>query len=121
MQINLWGGVNKPGIHYVPIRTDLMTLLSFAGGPTEAAKLSEVVIKRKIASDGADQQLLRVNVEDALSGKSGLNPVLQANDIVMIPVSKPLISQNTLSVIAVTGGILSIVIAGFIIQNQLKK
>src|SRR4051812_16725778 len=46
MRVNLWGAVGKPGIHFVPAQTDLVTLLSFAGGPSEAAKMSGLYIKR---------------------------------------------------------------------------
>ena len=33
MRINLWGAVGKPGIHHVPAKTNLINLLSYAGGP----------------------------------------------------------------------------------------
>ena len=26
MRVNLWGAVNRPGIHHIPIKTDLMSL-----------------------------------------------------------------------------------------------
>src|SRR4051812_38256259 len=45
--INLWGAVGKPGIHHVPTRTDLVTLISLAGGPTGDASLGDVSIKRR--------------------------------------------------------------------------
>src|SRR5207244_1830868 len=47
MKVNLWGAVNRPGIHYVPLRTDLVTLLSYAGGPMPNAEMDQMLIKRR--------------------------------------------------------------------------
>jgi polysaccharide export outer membrane protein len=44
--INIWGYVQKPGQYMVPDNTDLVALLSFAGGPTENAKLNFIRIIR---------------------------------------------------------------------------
>jgi polysaccharide export outer membrane protein len=44
--VNIWGFVQKPGQYMVPDNTDLIALLSFAGGPTENAKLNHIRIIR---------------------------------------------------------------------------
>jgi len=46
MPINVWGSVGNPGRYEVPISTDLIQLLSFAGGPTPEAKMSSIKISR---------------------------------------------------------------------------
>jgi NADH:ubiquinone oxidoreductase subunit F (NADH-binding) len=46
MPINVWGHVRNPGRYEVPISTDLIQLLSFAGGPMPEARLSAVKISR---------------------------------------------------------------------------
>lgn len=46
MPINLWGYVKNPGRYEVPISTDLVQLLSFAGGPLAEASLTDVKITR---------------------------------------------------------------------------
>lgn len=164
MQVNLWGGVTKPGIHYVPVHTDLITLLSYAGGPVEGAKLNEIVIKRKvvvpapslgvglgsIAPEGAPspatadspgavpglqppvrpsaqleekEQTLHVNLEDFINGgrNGALAPPLQANDIVFVPVTKPVVSSNTVLVITILGTLASVVVAGVLVEQQIHK
>ena len=45
----VWGQVKKPGLYIVPDDTDLLTILSLAGGPTETAKLSQIKIIRPTA------------------------------------------------------------------------
>jgi polysaccharide biosynthesis/export protein len=44
--VNIWGFVMKPGQYMVPDNTDLVALLSFAGGPTEEARLTHIRIIR---------------------------------------------------------------------------
>jgi protein involved in polysaccharide export with SLBB domain len=53
MQVNLWGFVKNPGRYEVPSSTDLVQLISFAGGPVEYAKMDEVKITHAVRSDSA--------------------------------------------------------------------
>lgn len=51
MPINLWGYVKNPGRYEVPISTDLVQLVSFAGGPLADASLTDVKITRVMRRD----------------------------------------------------------------------
>jgi len=64
MQVNLWGFVKNPGRYEVPSSTDLIQLISFAGGPVQYAKLDEVKLTRLILNDstGAKQEII-LNLE----------------------------------------------------------
>jgi hypothetical protein len=53
MSINLWGYVRNPGRYEVPISTDLIQLLSYAGGPLADADLGSVKISRVVRRDDA--------------------------------------------------------------------
>lgn len=44
--INIWGEVNKAGLHYIPIDTDLVLGLSLAGGPKSSANLTGIKVTR---------------------------------------------------------------------------
>ncbi len=44
MQVNIWGSVRNPGRYEVPTSTDLVQLVSFAGGPTTDAEIDEVQV-----------------------------------------------------------------------------
>jgi hypothetical protein len=46
IRVNIWGFVLKPGQYMVPKDTDLISLISFAGGPLEQAKMKTVKIIR---------------------------------------------------------------------------
>ena len=46
--INLWGHVRNPGRYEVPISTDIVQLVSYAGGPLSEADLGSVKIARVV-------------------------------------------------------------------------
>jgi hypothetical protein len=56
MQVNLWGFVKNPGRYEVPSSTDLIQLISFAGGPVQYAKLDEVKLTRLILNDSTGRK-----------------------------------------------------------------
>jgi len=126
MNVNVWGYVLKPGQYVVPRHTDLITLISFAGGPREGANLGEVRIIREStaaltngnAANGHEKKIpiLTVNVNDHIEkGKSGILPVLRAGDTVIITESggskfqKFLGFSSFLSVIAATASVALII------------
>ncbi|MDP8268784.1 MAG: SLBB domain-containing protein [Candidatus Tenebribacter davisii] len=78
----IWGQVRKPGLYIVPDDTDLLTLISSAGGPTENAKLSKVKIIRS-TMDG--DKIIEVDLKEYLdTGQPELIPVLKPGDTVII-------------------------------------
>jgi len=101
MNVNVWGYVLKPGQYLVPRHTDLITLISFAGGPREGANLNKIRIIREettALTNGHDENdsdarnwqsqkipILMVNVNDHIKkGRRGALPVLRAGDTVII-------------------------------------
>ncbi len=46
--VNVWGEVNKTGLHFVPIDTDLVQGLSLAGGPKSTASLDKIKLTRNV-------------------------------------------------------------------------
>lgn len=115
MKVNLWGAVNRPGIHHVPVNTDLMSLMSYAGGPTSKAILDEVTIKRDL---GKKRKLIRIDVEELVGGVSHHHVELAPNDIVVIPASEPLISQDTVTMITLISVVASTVLAFVLIDQR---
>ena len=103
MNVNVWGFVRKPGQYVVPRHTDLISLISFAGGPIEGASLNTVKIIRAgqtllVSSDKdnisnelsytARAPILEVKVKEHMqNGDIGKIPILEAGDTVVIPQS----------------------------------
>jgi len=72
----IWGQVRNPGLYKIPDNTDLLTLISSAGGPTENAKLSKVKIIRPTAEG---EKIIYVD----------LNNYMKTGDMTLIPILKP--------------------------------
>lgn len=78
----IWGQVKQPGLYIVPDDTDLLTLLSSAGGPTENAKLSKVRIIRPTLEG---EKVIMVDLEKYMqTGDSNLIPVIKPGDTVIL-------------------------------------
>ncbi len=78
----IWGQVKKPGLYIVPDNTDLLTLISSAGGPTENAKLSKI---RIIRTTEEGDKVIWVNMKKYLeTGDPDLIPVLKPGDTVVV-------------------------------------
>ena len=114
MRVNIWGFVRKPGQYMVPTDTDLISLMSFAGGPAEQAKIKSIKIVRtnpaevkttaaeRSSSGGVNrsmpvmagevskskteaQRVLQINVKEYLAtGRSELIPPLMPGDTVIV-------------------------------------
>ncbi len=86
MKVNVWGAVQKPGSQYVPDGTDLISVLSAAGGPIEGAKLSKVRLVRNF--DGEKHNVV-INVNQCLKkGEVELLPEIKPGDTIIVPKSK---------------------------------
>lgn len=84
MEVNVWGFVNKPGQYMVPLQTDLVSLLSYAGGPREEAKIKNIKVVR-INAAGDSSIVLDVDVKKFVeTGDFLQNPVLKPGDTVVV-------------------------------------
>lgn len=83
IKVNVWGQVAQPGQYMIPDKTDLISLISFAGGPTEDARISNVRLIRKWEGQ---QKVLSVDVQHYLdTGDTSHIPVLMPEDTVVVP------------------------------------
>ena len=81
--VNIWGFVLKPGQYMVPNKTDLITLLSFAGGPKEGAKISKIHIVR--SDPNARRNVFKVDIKRYLeTADAKLIPILKPGDTIVV-------------------------------------
>ncbi len=87
MRVNVWGAVANPGSQYVPDQTDLIGLLSAAGGPLENAKLSKVKLIRNF---NGERKNTVINVGRCLK-KDEIDriPEIKPGDTVIVPKKGP--------------------------------
>jgi hypothetical protein len=81
--VNIWGFVERPGQYMVPNNTDLISLVSFAGGPSEGARISNMRIVRSDPKLG--NTVFRVNVKRYIeSADETLIPTLKPGDTIIV-------------------------------------
>jgi hypothetical protein len=119
MQVNIWGDVHYPGRYEVPSTTDLIQLLSYAGGPTREAKLSEVRISRFVKRDTVlYKQRLKVNLEDFFKTDDS-KLLLQPGDAVFVDYVTRFNARDILTVVTtvalVTAAIAQVIYARHIV------
>lgn len=85
MTVKVWGEVQKPGLYDVPIGTDLVEMISSAGGPTEAAQLSKIRIIHG-SSEDSEGMVTKIDVKEFLAtGDNSLIPEIKPNDTIIVP------------------------------------
>ncbi len=93
MKVSVWGFIKYPGRYLVPIYTNLIDLLSYAGGPTGNSHLDDLRLYRVLPD--STQQMFKFNFEDLLwedkiEIKNRTVPKLIAKDILIVPGSPKL-------------------------------
>lgn len=85
MKVNVWGEVTRPGTYEVPDQTDLVSLISTAGGPTESAKLRDVKLVR---NHYQKKEIIKINLKKYMEDRNYNNiPKVFPGDTVVIPKS----------------------------------
>ncbi|MEK6706997.1 MAG: hypothetical protein AABZ06_14560 [Bdellovibrionota bacterium] len=115
MRVNLWGGVGKPGIHFVPTNTDVVSLFSYAGGPAGDAVLDDITLRRMAGSKETEQ--IPINLGKLMYEGKGNNIILQPNDIIVVPTRKPLINTDVVTIIGFTLSVFSLVLTGYAVSQ----
>lgn len=84
MAVNVWGFVNVPGQYMVPLETDLVSLLSYAGGPREDARIKRIRVVRTSAQEDSSL-VINVDVKNFVTtGDLKENPLLLPGDTVVV-------------------------------------
>lgn len=84
IRVNVWGRVLRPGQYFVPATTDLITLISAAGGPIPRARLTDVRVVRAPAP-GSEGEVIEVNLKRFIkTGDKRLVPALKPEDTVIV-------------------------------------
>lgn len=83
IRVNIWGKVTRPGQYFVPASTDLITLISVAGGPIARSRLTDIRVVR--TNEKGEDEVIIVNVKKFLkTGDKRLIPDLKPEDTVVI-------------------------------------
>jgi hypothetical protein len=96
--VNIIGFVNKPGQFMVPTETDLVSLIAYAGGLRENAKLYNIRVVRSFATNGHGQpNILTVDLKKYFdTGNRKLIPRMMPDDTIIVPGSKTVTFEKIL-------------------------
>ena len=86
IEVHLWGEVKSPGVYRVPLGTNVMELISLAGGPTEYSNLSKVTLTRRTSGGGASSLIEKVDLARYTEARGAVQiPLLAPGDLVTVP------------------------------------
>ncbi len=121
IDVNLWGEVKQTGKMIVPYTTDIISLISLAGGPTPNAKLDDVRIIRYAMQDTTVvEKIIRINVEKFVeTGEQSYFPVLLRGDTVIVPGGALSALQSFVSVLQIITAVLQAVFLYVLINRNL--
>ena len=88
MPVNILGPVNKPGQYMIPSETDVVSLVAYAGGFRDEARLNDVKIVRRMGQP-EQPKIIKVDLEKFYAtGDRALTPLLLPDDTVIIESKK---------------------------------
>jgi hypothetical protein len=112
--VNLISGVRLPGVYHIPIQTNLVQLIAFAGGAGENADFENVTIRTQ-ASSGATTTK-KIDLDEILKDSQGI-PVMQDRDTIRIPPDVDYIGKS-LTYIALIGSTLGVILSAIAVENS---
>lgn len=130
ISVQLLGAVNKPGIYYIPANTDLLKLLTLAGGTTNGGDLSEVLVRKMEPKTWAEikskalneyQGAYEVDAEKIIKFGGAKSLRLQQDDFVYVPPRTPWISTEASRNITIVSIVLGIVLTAVLIDKNTGK
>lgn len=127
ISVQLLGAVGKPGIYYVPANTDLLKLLTLAGGGAVNGDLSEIMVRKmepktweEIKSKALTeyQGAYEVDAEKFIKYGGARQLKLAQDDFVYVPAKTALISAETSRTVALISVVLTIALTAILIQRD---
>ena len=120
MWINIWGHVNKPGNYLVYSTTDVITILTMAGGLKSGAAIDKIKLFREIPDKYGDQTYI-INMEEFIkTGERQYFPVVLPNDAFYVPQKVSSYILSNVGLINTVMGALNLYYLAMIRQDQVK-
>ncbi len=99
MPVNILGPVNKPGQYMIPSETDLISLVAYAGGFREEARINDVKIVRRMGEQ-KQPQIIKIDLTKFYTtGDLNLTPPLKPDDTVIIAGKKTVATRSIADII----------------------
>ena len=111
-KMSIWGSVQYPGVHYLPLGTRFLEALSIAGGPLDAADTESITLS---TTTQQGVHIENISIAKAL-GAEMANPILKADDIVFVKEDKTI--KNASFYMQIGTFVLSIAAFGLLLNQH---
>jgi competence protein ComEA len=127
ISVQLLGAVNRPGLYYLPINTDLLKLLTLAGGTTNGGDLSEILLRTKQPRSWSSSLAKPLNDNPSAIQVDGEKLIrhgeaggfrLQQDDFVFVPPKTAWISSETSRNITIGSVVLGMILTSVLIGKN---
>lgn len=127
ISVQLMGAVNKPGIYYVPANTDLLKLITLAGGSSQMGDVSEVLVRKQdqkswgsVNSKAVNEYkgAYEVDAEKIIKYGGARDLKLAQDDFVYVPQKSTWVSSETTRNVTMISLVAGIVLTGLLIQKN---
>lgn len=126
ISVQLLGAVQKPGVYYVPTDTDLLKVLTLAGGSTNGGDISEVMVRKQepekwaqVKSKAVDEHkgTYEVDLQELIKQGGGETLKMNHDDLIYVPPREALVSPETSKTITLVSVVMSIALTGLLINR----
>ncbi|MCB0390644.1 MAG: SLBB domain-containing protein [Bdellovibrionales bacterium] len=111
--VRLMGNIAKPGLYHVPANTSMLTLLTISGGPIKNADIENIKVSTYTGQHNQVSMKQLIQSEAQYMVKKG--------DVIYIPEKDVTFDQNTVNAFTVISGIISVLLTGFLVAEQIKN
>lgn len=127
ISVQLLGAVARPGIYYIPMNTDLLKLLTLAGGSSSNADMSEILVRKlepktwtEIENKAVNeyQGAFEVDAEKIIKYGGSRQLRLAQDDFVYVPPKTSWISGETSRTVTFVSVLLTIGLTAILIKNN---
>jgi len=118
IKVAVWGWVKYPGKYIIPEYSNVVDLLSYAGGPTDAAHLENLKLIR--TNKDSTQTIIDIGSKDLMvkpvAGNLDKSPPLQPGDVLLVTGEPRLYFRDDLStVVTIVSAVVSIATLAYLI------
>lgn len=126
ISVQLLGAVQKPGVYYVPSNTDLLKVLTLAGGSTNGGDISEVMVRKQepekwadVKSKAVDEHrgTYEVDVQELIRQGGAQSLKMNHEDLIYVPPKEALVSPEASKTITLVSVVMSIALTGLLISK----
>lgn len=118
MPVNILGPVNKPGQYMIPSETDLISLIAYAGGFREEARINDVKIVRRMGEQ-KQPTIIKIDLTKFYTtGDLNLTPPLKPDDTVIIASQKKVAIRTLAEIVRSVSYIAQIIYIYVLIEKK---